>query len=163
MNLKEAALLLKNRFRRTRGFALNEMLIVILILAILMGMYMVAMGPAQDRTTATRITSDLDSLRSAVLAYSNAESWNRDAFVAGNTLDAGMVKVISLSPYLAKDIGESFSVLRVNDRLLVGFENHSKITSSVEKRLRSATRDGGFLKADGNAYSGGRDIFVYVR
>lgn len=156
--------MLKNRFRKTRGFALTEILLVIIILAILMGMIMLTFGSTGDRATATRIMADLDSLRSAVLAYSNEQSWNRDAFDMGATKDAGMVAVVSLTPYLAKETEANFRVVRgENNRLLAGYDDNTRITPGVEKRLANSARRDGLMTRSADVYISGRSIYVYVR
>lgn len=155
--------MLKNRLRKARGFALTEMLIVVIILAVLAGMFALTFGSSEDRAMATRIMSDLDSLRSAVLTYSNEQSWNRGAFDSSAGLDSGMINAVSLSPYLAKPIGENFRVLRVNDRLLAGYENHSKITAAVSERLARNAGNEGLLTSSGAVYTTGSSIYVNVR
>ena len=154
---------MKYRILKARGFALSEILIVLVILSILGGTLMLTLGPSEEKTKATRVQADLDALRSAVLAYSHENSWNKAAFAAVPADGGSMLSATSISPYLTQELRQTISVIRVNSRLLAGFVNHSDITESVSQRLRKAAESGGLLDNKGNVYTDGADIYVYVR
>ncbi len=163
MYLKGAARLLKYRVRKARGFSLSEILITLTILAILGGMIMLAFGPSEDKARATRIAADLDALRSAVLTYSHEESWNKNAFDAAEGLDAKMVRIASISPYLDRSIDINFVVTKEGGRLLVGFQNHPRIEGGVPGKLASMANNAGLRNASGDLYSNGSSVYMFVR
>ena len=64
------------KHRRSGGFTLVELLIVIMIIGILAGLVLLAMGEARDTATATRIVSDLRTLKAAAtMYYVDTGSW----------------------------------------------------------------------------------------
>jgi prepilin-type N-terminal cleavage/methylation domain-containing protein len=63
----------KDRFA-SRGYSLTEVLLVIMVIGILSGMVMLSVGSSNDSARASAIMADLESAKSAVLAYSMANS-----------------------------------------------------------------------------------------
>lgn len=58
-----------NTYRKTKGFTLVELLIVIIIIGILAGMMMLSTGAATDKAEATKVVSNLRTIKSAVIMY----------------------------------------------------------------------------------------------
>ena len=57
------------RNKRNKGFTLVELLIVIVIIGILAGAMMMLMGSSSDKAEATKVISDLRTMKGAMLQY----------------------------------------------------------------------------------------------
>lgn len=59
----------KQQRKAKKGFTLVELLIVIIIIGILAGMMMLSTGSAKDKAEATKIVSNMRTIKSAALMY----------------------------------------------------------------------------------------------
>jgi len=93
---------------KRKGFTLVELLIVIVIIGILAGAMMMLMGSSTDKAEATKIISDLRTMKGAVLQ-----------FYADNS---GYPTAASdLSPYVDKDLsGSDYALVTSGDSPYVG-------------------------------------------
>jgi len=112
---------MKKRLQRRgarKGFTLVELLIVIIIIGILAGAMMMVAGRSRDTAEATRIISDLRTMKSAVLV------WLVDASVPDDTWDKLDEDPTPLNAYLDKPLtaGNPY-------RFELGTVTVSKITS----------------------------------
>ena len=85
--------------KRGGGFTLVELLIVVMIIGILAGMVLLAMGPVLDNVEATRIINDLRNVKGAAMTFYLAEvTW------PGSTAASIAADAASLEKFLDRDL-----------------------------------------------------------
>ena len=77
--------------RKSKGFTLVELLIVVIIIGILAGMMMLSTGSATAKAEATKIVSDMRNLKAAaVMYYADNSAWTTDIASLDKYVDADM-------------------------------------------------------------------------
>ena len=128
---------------RRGGFTLVELLIVIIIIAILAGMMMMSTGSATDRAEATKIVSDLRSMKSAALMYYvDYKEWPFSGVASGGGWDK------SIEKYMDRSLDKRYEALwfRANnpehEKIYIGVKI-SEFAPRVQKILQEMRDDVG--------------------
>ena len=144
---------------RSRGFTLVEMLIVIIIIGILAGMMMLSTGAATDKAEATRIVSDMRSMKTAcVMYYADSGEWPE----AINT---------SFDKYLDVPVSDNddYSLTTSENVLWLSYKGGKLAEGNgVSERLAAMAKETGLYASasaepDGPDYSGGAEVFMIVK
>lgn len=146
---------------RKGGFTLVELLIVIIIIAILAGMMLLTTGAATDGAEASKLVSNLRSLKSAALMHfiDNGQTW----LVAGTSAEDIRDE---LSQYMDRsiDIVKHIPDIASSDtRLYIGFSGGTVWTEKpgIVKKLSGMARDAGLYKdTDLSVYDGGNTVYM---
>ncbi|MDO5116818.1 MAG: prepilin-type N-terminal cleavage/methylation domain-containing protein [Synergistaceae bacterium] len=141
------------KYRKSKGFTLVELLIVIIIIGILAGMMMLSTGSATDKAEATKIVSDMRNIKSACLMY-----YADNGVWPTATID-------NVKPYLDQD-PSSYDLKEgtASGDLYVTYSQAAKMTAGVKSKLTDMTSDAG-LKAGPTStdYTGDDEVGMVVR
>ena len=67
---------MKRMLKKSKGFTLVELLIVVVIIGILAGMMMLSTGSATSKAEATKIVSNLRNMKAAaIMVYADTNTW----------------------------------------------------------------------------------------
>ncbi len=149
---------MKKMLKRRSGFTLVELLIVIIIIGILAGAMLLVAGSGGDSAEATKIISDLRSLKSAALLY-----------YADHPINPQMPNTTDLQKYMDRVLGASYDITGTNGTSPY-FDNWwissttNKSTGVQQKLNDRATEVGLYGSADSSdIYSSGNDVFIQAR
>ena len=146
------------KVRRSKGFTLIELLIVITVIGILSGSVMLTMGSSADKAEATRIVTDLHSLKLAAGLY-YADN------VGALSPDIARLKTYVTAP--EKLSGDQYEFVAGADagQWFVGYKVAGADAGVRENLKKMAAANGlrvGTTSADTDVYDGGT-AGIYVR
>lgn len=148
------------KMRKSRGFTLVELLIVIIIIGILAGGMLLVAGGGTDKANATKIVSDLRTLKSAALMYyADNNAWPSKA--------SGDVEG-TLRAYVDKDLKDFNFDESSGDVLLIGYNGALVEEGGVKKKLALMADDvalyaSGGEKVDDEGSNLSDGVFMIVR
>ncbi|MDO5116807.1 MAG: type II secretion system protein [Synergistaceae bacterium] len=128
--------------KKNKGFTLVEMLIVLIVVGILAGLIMISSGSASDKAEATKIVSNMKTIRSACLLYYAEHGKWPDGLGSGSNNIAGENTTANtwLKDYVDSSIGSEYCLVKPTGgnnegSIFVKYIGASKLSAGVREQL----------------------------
>lgn len=140
--------------RKGRGFTLVELLIVIVIIGILAGSLLLVMGSGTDKANATKIVSDMRTLKSAALMYYAVNSKWPDGI-------EGLEGYLDRDPEKSSKIA-SYDVISDGVSADLAIKVYNIAEKGIQDRLADMAAESGLYKSDLTEYLGETEAYMIV-
>ena len=151
------------KMRKAKGFTLVELLIVIIIIGILAGMLLLAVGSATDKAEATKIVNALRNYKSAALMfYTDNSIWPGTGTTWQNSLDQYTDRSLDTAQFS----GVSVVAVGTNRFLigLVGAAGAPLTQAGVQAKLAAQAAASALYASGGTRYVAGvSSVFTNMR
>lgn len=124
--------------RKSHGFTLVELLIVIVIIGILAGSLLLVMGSGTDKANATKVVSDMRTLKAAALMYySDNNAWPTALANVTTYIDRTPTTTIATYDFVNNTLTSGDCAIEA-----------SLIQTRISDRLAAMAADSGLVQAD---------------
>ena len=150
------------KMRKAKGFTLVELLIVIIIIGILAGMLLLAVGSATDKAEATKIVNALRNYKSAALMYyTDNSAWPAVGTGWQASLDKYIDRSLDTNNFTTVEVAGT-----VGGRMFIGLTGAAGAPldqTGVQAKLSAQAAASALYTASGVTYTTGKSVFTNMR
>lgn len=152
---------MKKMLKKSKGFTLVELLIVIIIIGILAGMMMLATGSATDKAEATKVVSNLRNIKAGcVMYYADHNAW--PGTVAKISSSADLYKYLDQKPDDAYGLEKAADGLYVKVDLSTLKQDGTGVQGKLKDIAKDSALHSSASSADSTVYQSGTVVYMPV-
>lgn len=155
--------------KRHSGFTLIEMLMVIVIIGALTGTLMLSVSSATDKANASKIVSNLRSLKAAcVMYYADNGQWPSENVVFDGVQSTNEGTKKNIESYLDKIPEKGYKIyapIAGENSCVVSYSDSAAMSDGVKEKLKKMSANSALYASNAvnaAAYSGGEEVFMKV-